>query len=238
MNPVISINIPCYNRKEMLKECIEYFINQTFTDWELVIIDDGSEDDISFVSDMDKRVKYIRQEHLGISKAFNLALDNSIGEYIMPFGSDDLATHPDFLDKILKCIKAYPKYDVIYVDFWIRKSNGQTIRKKNCKTLNDKEAYNKMLTSQYIPHPGTLWKKNKIPRYDESLESAVDWELFLTAMENGIRFKHRRGRLWTYRTGHQREFNTERQNKCCDIILRKRGFYFDVKTRKGVKICS
>ena len=238
MNPIISINIPCYNRKEMLKECIESFIAQSFQDWELILVDDGSEEDLTFVKDMDDRVKYYRQDHVGISKAFNLALDKSSGKYVLPFGSDDLASDKNLLKELLTCMETYPKYDVIYTDFWIRRSDGLRRRNKNRKTYNSKDAYQEMLVRQYISHPGTLWKKEKMPRYDETLESAVDWELFLTAMENKVRFKHRSGKLWTYRTGHEREFNTQRQNDCCDRILRKRGYYFDIKTRKGVKICN
>jgi len=52
---------------------------------------------------------------------------------------------------------------------------------------------------------GLIWRKEKMPKYDEELESAVDLELFLTAMENGVRFKHVFGRYWTHRIGHKRK---------------------------------
>jgi len=236
MKPIVSINIPCYNRSKMLRECIESFINQTFSAFEIVIVDDGSEEDLSFVKDMDPRVKYIRQEHLGISKAFNLALDNSSGTYIMPMGSDDLAM-PDLLEETVALMEKYKKkYDVIYSNNWIKHCNGTIHRKLHSRTLNQEDAYKAMLNRQYIPHPGSLWKKEKIPRYDESLESAVDWELMLTAIENGVRFKHKKKKLWIYRIGHPREGGTERQTNCCDIILKKRGYYFDKKLRQGIKI--
>lgn len=234
--PLVSINIPCYNRKDLLKECVQSFINQTFTDFEIVIVDDGSEEDISFVKDMDNRVKYIRQEHLGIARAFNLALDNSNGVYIMPFGSDDIAM-PDLLEETVALMEKYKnKFDVIYTNYWIKRKDGTLQRKLSTKTLKPEDAYAEMLKKQYIPHPASLWKREVFPRYDESLESAVDLELFLTAMENGVRFKHRKCKLWIYRTGHAREFGTQRQIDCCQIILAKRGYYFDTKTRRGIKI--
>jgi glycosyltransferase involved in cell wall biosynthesis len=236
MNPIISINVPCYNRSQMLGECVDSFISQTFTNWELIVADDGSEEDISFVKDMDSRVKYVRQEHLGMAKAYNLALENSIGEYIMPMGSDDLAT-PRLLEDTLGLMEKYKnRYDVIYQNRWVQTSSGKLHRSLSYKTLNSKDAYQKLLTQQYIPHGGTLWKKEKMPRYDESLESAVDWELMLMAMENGVRFKHLRTKLWVHRMGHAREEGTKRQTKCCDKILRRRGYYFDPITRRGIKL--
>lgn len=236
MNPIISINIPVYNRKEMLKECIESFLNQTFSNFEIIIADDGSEEDLSFVKKMDPRVKYFRQEHIGMAKAYNLALDNSSGRLIMPFGSDDLASSPNLLQEVIDLLEDNPSFNVIYTDYWLRRADGSEIRRKHSKTLRDKDAYQFMLQRQYIPHPGTLWQKEAMPRYDESLESAVDLELFLTALENGVRFKHKAKRLWTYRTGHSREGGTDRQNKCCDKILRRRGYSFNSKTRRGEKI--
>ena len=221
----------------MLRECINSFIAQTFKDWELVLVDDGSEDDLTFVSKMDSRIKYIRQPHLGISAAFNLALDNSSGKYIMPFGSDDLAT-PELLEDMVEHIEKYVKYDVFYSNYWIMLSDGTLQRKLFTKMLGQKDAYKLLLYNQYIPHPASLWRKEKMPRYDETLESAVDWELFLTAMERGVKFKHRRMKLWIYRTGHEREFGSKRQIDCCDRVLRRRGYFFNKETRKGEKICS
>jgi glycosyltransferase involved in cell wall biosynthesis len=233
--PKISINIPCYNRSRMLAECIESFIKQSFKDFEIVVADDGSEEDLRFIKEMDPRVKHVIQRHLGISRAFNLAMDNSSGEYIMPFGSDDLAL-PKLLQDTLSLMERYKnKYDVIYPNFWIQK-NGRLYKKLNTKTLNPAVAYQEMLKKQYIPHSGTLWKKECYPRYDETLESAVDLELFLTAMENGVKFKHLKSKLFIYRTEHEREFNTKRQIDCCDKILRKRGFAFDEATRLGYKL--
>lgn len=234
--PKISINIPCYNRPQMLLECVQSFIKQTYKDFEIVIVDDGSERDISFVKYLDSRVKYIRQTHKGIPFAFNLALDNSIGNYIMPFGSDDIAL-PYLLEETIGLMEKYKnEYDVIYSNFYIQ-NNRSKLHKHFCnKTLNQEDAYKMMLKRQYIPHGGTLWKKEKYPRYNESFESAVDWELFLTAMESGVKFKHARKGLWIYRIGHiNREFGSQRQIDCCNRILRKRGYRFDIKKRIGIK---
>ncbi len=238
---LISINIPCYNRSEMLRECIMSFVNQTYTDWEMIVLDDGSEEDLTFVTDIDPRIKYFRQDPRCYAKVWNVMMDLSSGKYIMPFGSDDIASSEDFLKNCIEFLKQDLECDIVYTDHWLRGINGSEIRQKigvDKTSLTGNDAYEEMLNRQYIPHPGTLWKKEKVPRYDESLESAQDWELFLTAIENGIKFGHISKRLWTYRVGHPREANTQRQVDCCDRLLKKRGYYFNKETRSGVKICN
>lgn len=236
--PLVSVVIPCYNRKDMLKECIESFLMQSFQDFEIVVVDDGSEEDLSFVTDMDYRVRYFRQNHLGISRAFNLALDNSQGKYVMPFGSDDLAM-PLLLEKTLKLMEEFKDgYDVIYTNYLILDKAGEYHRKLCSKTLSWEQSYKEMLIRQYIPHGGTLWKISEMPRHDESLESAVDWELLLTALESGVKFKHLKHKLWVHRTGHAREFGSQRQIDGCKKVLARRGYEFDVKNRIGVKVCN
>lgn len=231
MKPIVSINIPVFNRSSMLRECVESFIVQSFTDFELIVADDGSTEDLTFVKNIDKRVRYLRQNKKGQSAARNLAISNSFGEYILQFDSDDIASHKDFLSEMVRLID---DFDAIYSDhFIIREDGSRGIVRLH--SVNDSQ-YETMLNKQYIPNPGTLWKKDKIPKYDETLESAIDLELFLTALERGIRFRHVNKRLWTLRTGHPRETGTRMQEECCDRILKKRGYYFDKNKREGFKI--
>lgn len=235
--PKISINIPCYNRVNLLRKCVDSFINQSYKNYEIIIVDDGSEDDLTFVRTIDQRIKYFRQEKLGISKARNLAISKSTGDYILIFDSDDLVTDKDFLKKLVETLEREKEngYHVVYSDYIKRFDNGneKIIRFKQI----DDNCYERMLHNQYIPHPGTLWIKDKIPKYNEKLESSVDWDLFLNAIKKGVKFYHIPEALWTYNNGsHPREFNTERQAECCDRLLRKRGYRFNKKTRKGIKI--
>jgi len=230
MKPIISVNILCYNRSVMLRECIESFIKQTFKDFEIIVVDDGSEEDLSFVIDMDSRVKYFKQEHLGegprgIAAGFNLALDKSSGKYVLPFGSDDLAL-PNLLLKLLKIVNGS---DIAYCDNLLRRYDGSESRRK----YSNKITYKEMLEKQIIAHSGTLWLKDNMPRYDETLGAAEDWELFLEALENGLSFKHIAERLWIYRTGHLRESNTQRVVDGCCRVMSKRKYYFDKKLRRG-----
>ncbi len=90
---MISIIVPVYNTAQYLRECIDSVIHQTFTDWELVIVDDGSTDRSPTICDeyaaADARIKVIHIENSGQANARNIGIDASQGEYITFLDSDD-----------------------------------------------------------------------------------------------------------------------------------------------------
>lgn len=93
-NPKISIIMPVYNSEKYLRECIDSILNQTFTDFELILIDDGSTDCSGKICDefykVDKRVVVRHKENEGICSARNIGLDIARGDYIGFSDCDDL----------------------------------------------------------------------------------------------------------------------------------------------------
>lgn len=91
--PAISIIVPVYNTEKYLSRCIDSVINQTFTDFEVLLIDDGSTDNSGKICDeyaeKDSRIKVIHKENGGQAEARNLALDIAKGDYIAFVDSDD-----------------------------------------------------------------------------------------------------------------------------------------------------
>ncbi len=91
--PCISVIVPVYNAEQYLCECIESILNQTLTDIELILVDDGSPDNSGAICDeyakKDIRVKVFHQENRGVSAARNLGIDNAQGKYITFVDSDD-----------------------------------------------------------------------------------------------------------------------------------------------------
>lgn len=91
--PKVSIIVPVYNAKDYLHRCVDSILAQTFTDFELLLIDDGSTDSSDLICDeyaiRDSRVKVFHKENGGVSSARNLGLDNAIGEWITFVDSDD-----------------------------------------------------------------------------------------------------------------------------------------------------
>lgn len=92
-NPTISVIVPVYNTEKYLPRCIDSILAQTFTDFELLLIDDGSKDNSANICDeyaaKDQRVRVFHKQNGGVSSARNLGLDNASGEWVTFVDSDD-----------------------------------------------------------------------------------------------------------------------------------------------------
>ncbi len=103
----ISVIIPAYNCKEYLEECINSLLAQSFTDYELLLIDDGSTDGTAELCEQialkGSHIRVFHKENGGAASARNLGLDNARGEYVSFIDSDD-TVYPEFLEKLLKAL--------------------------------------------------------------------------------------------------------------------------------------
>lgn len=119
--PLISVIIPCYNLAEYLPEAVESVVNQTFTNWECIIVNDGSSDNTSEVAKKiiskypDRRIVLVEKENGGPADARNVGIRHSRGEYILPLDADDLI-HPSFLEKALYVLLKNPNVHIVYSD--------------------------------------------------------------------------------------------------------------------------
>ena len=89
--PQVSIIIPAYNRSKFLAQAVQSVLSQTATDFEILVIDDGSTDDSRAVIEniYDARLKYFYKENGGVSSARNFGLAKAVGEYVSFLDSDD-----------------------------------------------------------------------------------------------------------------------------------------------------
>ena len=102
--PTISVIVPVYKVEEYLLECIDSILAQTYTDFELILVDDGSPDNCGVIceeyAEKDRRVTVIHQENQGLSGARNSGIDAAKGEYITFVDSDDIV-HEQYLEILL-----------------------------------------------------------------------------------------------------------------------------------------
>ena len=109
-NVLISIIIPVYNVEKYLPKCIDSCIAQTYTNIEILLIDDGSPDNCGVICDdyqrKDKRIKVIHQENAGVTEARITGFKNSSGDYIAYIDSDDYIS-PTYIEVLYNCIKKY-----------------------------------------------------------------------------------------------------------------------------------
>jgi glycosyltransferase involved in cell wall biosynthesis len=103
LNSLVSIIIPCYNAEKFIEETIQSVLNQTYTNWELIIIDDGSKDNSSKIVAsflLDPRISYFYQGNTGVSIARNNGISKVSGSYIAFLDADDVWSPTNLEEKI------------------------------------------------------------------------------------------------------------------------------------------
>ena len=109
-NPYLSIIIPVYNVEQYLKKCLESVLNQTYQEFECILVDDGSTDASGRICDefaiSDSRITVIHKENGGLVSVRKAGLKNASGRFIGCVDSDDWV-EPDYFEKLLKMQKKY-----------------------------------------------------------------------------------------------------------------------------------
>jgi glycosyltransferase involved in cell wall biosynthesis len=143
INPEISVILCTYNRVKYLKTCIDSVINQSFSDWELVIVDDGSHDETFTLVDsylqQFPNVRYLKHQNRKLGYSKNAGVQASFGKYITFIDSDD-AYKPNHLQTRLEYMQAHPEIDLIQGGFYSEEEifvadyfqPGKTINLKEC----------------------------------------------------------------------------------------------------------
>lgn len=111
--PRVSVLIPTWNREKYLGEAVESVLNQTYRDFEVVVVDDGSTDGTEDLVRRFGRVRYVWQPHSGIPAARNRALAEARGEFVAWLDSDDLYV-PDKLEKQVAYLDAHPECEIVF----------------------------------------------------------------------------------------------------------------------------
>ena len=117
-NPLVSIILPTYNRASFLPEAFEAIKKQSFEDWELIVVDDGSTDNTrelvkDFASHVSQKVQYIYQKNQGPAAARNKGLNYAKGKYIAFYDSDDIWL-PNYLNVCICALENYKEIDWIF----------------------------------------------------------------------------------------------------------------------------
>ena len=146
--PFFSIVIPTYNRANFIGNTIESLINQTFTDFEIIVVDDGSTDNTGEVvkAIADPRVFYYKKENAERGAARNYGAQKAQGKYINFFDSDDLA-YPNHLAEAKKLIDKHNNPEVFALGYDIKNEAGKIIRKREPFTnINKQLIYGNLLS--------------------------------------------------------------------------------------------
>lgn len=129
--PLISVIVPCYNQAQYMDECLQSVLDQTYQNWECIIVNDGSPDDTEEVAlrwvEKDTRFIYLKKENGGLSSARNAGIEVAKGEWIQFLDCDDKIT----LDKFQMSSMYFDKYDIIFSEYSLQFDDKVVINFKN-----------------------------------------------------------------------------------------------------------
>lgn len=174
----VSIIMPAYNQAQYISEAIESVWQQTCQSWELIIVDDGSPDNVAEVvapyCKKDERIKFYHTENHGVSAARNFAVTKSNGEFILPLDADD-TIEPTYLEKCLQYFTEHPETDVVYCK-WRYFGDEHKTPKLSYK------GYAELLQANSI-FVSAMFRKSAfgaIEGYDENMRQGLeDWEFWI-----------------------------------------------------------
>ncbi len=177
---MISIIIPTYNQSKKLDKCLESIKVQTYDNYEIIVVNDGSSDNTVEVARKYKTIfglkfEYFEQENRGAPAARNYGAQRARGEFLL-FCDDDIIMRPDMLEIMLNTLKENPNASYVYSSF---KYGRKTFRLWPFSV-------EKLREMPYI-HTCSLIRKEHFPGFDENIKRLQDWDLWLTMLECGYK---------------------------------------------------
>jgi len=146
-HPTVSVILPVYNGEQYLRLAIDSVLNQTFRDFELIVIDDGSVDSTpSIVREYGEQLKYVRQDNTGVAGAFNHGLRLATGRYISWLSHDDVFL-PAKLERQVEALSQTTVPSVCYTDVQMIDSQGRIVGERNLPQHSREDALRHVLTA-------------------------------------------------------------------------------------------
>lgn len=204
----ISVVMPVYNAERYLEQSISSVVNQTFTSWELICVDDGSTDNsgvlLNRLAQADERIRVLNQENAGVTAARCKGVQASTGDHIFFLDSDDVL-HPDALSSLAEAASRYgadiacQSYKKVGADWAMSSGNGQPIPKKKYKLSNNpyRDVCSKNIS---IMVWGKLFHKKLFSGFEwPDIDFAEDLYMTLCLIEKADRVFYAKDRMVYYR---------------------------------------
>jgi glycosyltransferase involved in cell wall biosynthesis len=181
MNPKVNICIPTFNRKDYLKETLDSVFAQTYKDYEIIIVDDGSTDGTEeMIKNGRYKVRYHRQENAGDAAARNKLIELTEGKYITFIDSDDILL-PDSVERMVKVMENEKDEVIVYGPYLRIDQHGNVTGKSKRKLYSG--YITEHLFKDIIVHPnGSMFPKRILEEaggFDQSLRVCSDYDLWL-----------------------------------------------------------
>ena len=194
-DPLISTVIPAYNQGHFLVEAIESVLNQTWTNLEVVVVNDGSTDNtidiLKKMAGKDQRIRWFDQKNQGFAVAMNRAIEESHGEYIAHLDSDDVM-EPDKIELQMEALRKDSEVDLVHTAVRIIDTDGHSLMVYRGKDVEPKVFLAQMFYRSIMGNPTTIMGRKecwvKVP-FLEKYKRSVDYERVLRLAER-YKFKY------------------------------------------------
>lgn len=192
MDVLVTVIVPCYKQAHFLKESLQSILDQTYSNWECIIVNDGSPDNTESIAQewctRDDRFKYLKKDNGGLSSARNAGISISKGEYILPLDADDII-HLDYLALLVPELFGNQSLAVVSCNSrFFEKSIDNIIYElepqgESCRSL----LYVNQLIATSL-YRRVCWEQ--VGGYDESMKKGFeDWEFWLAITKTGWKYK-------------------------------------------------
>jgi len=205
--PLVSVVMPAYNASKYIAVSIESVLNQSYGNFELIIVDDGSTDNTKDViaGFKDERIKYFHKENGGASSARNFAVGKSEGTFIVVLDADDMIM-PELICSCLDEFEKHPEADLVYCDDSLIDSDGRPMRVIEFPKYADRKLLIRdLFRSGYpiVPFRTCIRKSvfDKIGFYDENLSVGEDYDMMRRFVKEGLKASHLKRPLYLRRMG-------------------------------------
>jgi glycosyltransferase involved in cell wall biosynthesis len=188
ITPKVSVIIPFFNLGEFLEDAVNSVLSQSYTDYEVIIVNDGSTEQSSidtlqnFENLKNPKVRVLTKSNEGLPATRNHGIENSNGEYICCLDADDMYS-PDFLLRSVETIEK--NNDFGFVTTWFQPFGDVS----GPETMVQIKKDNNLFFVKNVPHVASLFRKSaweKVRGYDESMKNGYeDWNFWLSILENG-----------------------------------------------------
>lgn len=191
MAPLVSVLLPVYNAERYLAQAIESILNQSFTDFELLITDDGSTDRslkiLQAYAATDPRIRLLSRVNKGLISTLNEMLELAQGEYLARMDADDIST-PDRLALQVKFLQQHPEIVCVGGAFDLIDPQGRTVQWIPMPQHNDEIQQMLLIGRTIINHPCALIRRSALQQvggYDPTMKTVEDLDMLLRLGEIG-----------------------------------------------------
>ncbi|MCX2837489.1 glycosyltransferase family A protein [Salinimicrobium sp. MT39] len=226
--PIVSIIVPCFNHARYLDEALASVRQQTFSNWECIIVNDGSPDNTEEIAQSwvakDGRFRYLYQLNKGVSSARNFGIFHSNGDFILPLDADDKISK-EYIRLAMDAFRQEPDLTLVYSE---AETFGTIEEKWKLQpfSLNNLARFNMIFCS-------AVFKKQdwcKIGGYDENMAIGLeDWDFWISLLKNGGKVKKLKEVCFFYRikkVSRNTQISQNKQKKMFQYLSVKHAHFY------------